>query len=398
MIEPAAQAPGLMRPRLRIAVVTETYPPEVNGVAMTLSHMVEGLLARGHEVDLVRPRQAGESTPAPRGLLRQALVGGLPIPRYPELKLGLPSIGRLRRLWLARPPDIVHLVTEGPLGAGALCVARRLRIPVSSDFHTRFDRYSSHYGIGLLAGLVGAYLKAFHRHTRCTFVPTRELADFLAASGFGELAVIARGVDTTLFAPQRRDAALRREWGACAEETVALFVGRLAPEKNLPLVLAAFAALRERAPSARLVLVGDGPLRRDLQSRNPDVVFAGMRQGVDLARHYASADLFLFPSTTETFGNVILEALASGLPVVAYDYAAGREHIAHGTAGLLAPLDDADAFCRQSADLGTGGRDLPAMGRAARQAAEPMDWAGVNERFSLALETLAHAEKLPRHW
>lgn len=384
----AAAGDRLGRP-LQISVVTETYPPEVNGVAMTMAHMVAGLLEQGHAVHLVRPRQGDEAVPAPAGGLSQTLVRGLPIPRYPELKLGLPSTGTLRRLWTARRPDVVHLVTEGPLGFGALRVARRLGIPLCSDFHTRFDHYSRHYGLGPLGGAVGAYLAAFHRRTRCTFVPTRELAEFLTGAGFGRVSVIARGVDTALFDPGRRSAALRAAWGAGPQDPVALFVGRVAPEKNIPLLLEAFAGARRSFPAARLVIVGDGPLRRPLQARSPGVCFAGMRQGEDLAAHYASADLFLFPSLTETFGNVILEAMASGLAVLAFDYAAGREHIVDGHSGLLAPAGDAAAFCRLAHQAVQASATLAPMRLRAREAACRVDWASVNRRFAQALERAA---------
>ena len=308
---------------LRVALVTETFPPEVNGVAMTIGRMLDGLLARGHRIQLARPRQHRGDAPRNGPQLEELLLAGVPLPRYQGLRMGLPAGGALARAWERWGPDIVHVVTEGPLGWSALNLARRLGLPATTDFHTNFHSYSTHYGFGLLKSVIGAHLRRFHNRALCTFVPTWQLREELRLDGYRGLEVVARGVDTRLFDPVRRSAALRRQWGAGEDDPVAIYVGRIAPEKNLPLVLSAFAAMRQRAPRARLVLVGDGPARAQLQRQHPEHVFAGMRVHEDLACHYASGDVFLFPSVTETFGNVTVEAMASGLAVVAFDYAAG---------------------------------------------------------------------------
>jgi glycosyltransferase involved in cell wall biosynthesis len=306
--------------KLRIAVVTETYPPEINGVAMTISRMVEGL-RQNHEVELIRPRQNKQDSAKQELSLQEVLVRGFPIPRYPDLKLGLPAKQRLVKLWTENRPDVVHLVTEGPLGSSALAAARKLGIPVSSDFHTNFHSYSRHYGFGWLYKTVAAHLRNLHNRTDATLVPTRELRDTLAKDGYMNLQVVARGVDTTLFHPSKRSKALRREWGLVGDDLAVIYVGRISAEKNLPLVLRTFKAMQAINPNLKLVLVGDGPVRADLQRQNSGYIFAGMRTGEDLAAHYASGDIFLFPSMTETYGNVTVEAMASGLAVVAPDHA-----------------------------------------------------------------------------
>jgi glycosyltransferase involved in cell wall biosynthesis len=168
-----------------------------------------------------------------------------------------------------------------------------------------------------------------------------------------------------------------------------MYVGRIAPEKNLPLVLAAFERIKSRLPSSRLVMVGDRPLRPILLQRHSEHIFAGVRRDEDLAAHYASGDLFLFPSVTETFGNVTVEAMASGLAVIAYDYAAGREHIEHGRSGLLVPFDDAPSFIQISADLAADRALMERLRRDARAAAERIDWNEVIDTFDLALSGLA---------
>lgn len=276
---------------LRVAVVTETYPPEVNGVAATASRVVEGLRLRGHELQVVRPRQAADGGPveAPPS---DYLTRGVPIPRYPQLKLGLPSRRALARLWTVRRPDVVHLVTEGPLGWSALNAAAQLKLPMVSDFRTNFQAYSSHYGVGWLQKPILSYLRKFHNRVRSTMVPTEAMRHELAAQGFQRLRVVSRGVDTGLFNPARRSPALRAQWQAGPHSMVAICVGRLAREKNLELVLEAFDAMRAAAVDMRLVLVGDGPEKERLARARPDVIFAGQRQGEDLAAHYASADVF----------------------------------------------------------------------------------------------------------
>lgn len=376
--------PAAMR-KMRVAMVTETYPPEINGVAMTMGRIVSGLQARGHTVQLIRPRQHPEDCAVEQPLFEEVLQRGVPIPRYDALKLGLPAKQALLRLWAKLRPDIVHVVTEGPLGWSALAAASKLKLPVTTDFHTNFHSYSAHYGVGWLKTPITAYLRKFHNKALSTLVPTESLRRELAALGFRNLEVVARGVDTALFNPQRRSAALRREWGVKDGEPVALSVGRLAPEKNLPLVLRSYRLMRELQPLLRLVLVGDGPERARLARDNPDVVFAGMRIGEDLAAHYASADVFLFPSMTETYGNVTVEAMASGLAVVAYDYAAAQQHIRHSQNGVLVPFGAADDYAQAAAALANDTARIKVLGANARTTTEKLDWSCIVAEFEQAL-------------
>lgn len=365
------------RTALRIAVVTETYPPEINGVARTVGLMVDELLARGHEIDLFRPRQATDVSAAPAAPtpgLAQRLTLGFRIPNYPELQIGIIGTRRLVDAWTARRPDIVHVITEGPLGWSALRAARKLGIPVVSDFHTNFHDYSRHYGFGWIAGIITGYLRALHNRSDRTFVPTHEMRDRLRALGFRGLTVVGRGIDTQLFSPEKRSDELRRSWKCDAGSLVALYVGRLAAEKNMRLFVQSVRAARYARPDLSVVIVGDGPLGRGLRAENPDFHFAGMRTGEDLAAHYASADLFVFPSLSETFGNVTMEALASGLGVVAFDYAAAREHIVHGYNGLVAPCGDEFTFRWYALQLAGAAQDLQLLRQRARHTAERLSW------------------------
>lgn len=390
-----APEPAVSR-RLRVCIVTETYPPEVNGVAMTVENLVGGLLARGHQVQLVRPRQSAADRPYRDGALAVEPQSGMALPFYHGLRMGFPAGSRLARLWRQAPPNVVHVATEGPLGGSAARAARRHHLPILSSFHTNFHVYSGHYGFGFLRGPITAYLRRFHNRCDCTLVPTEELAGQLRSLGFRCVRVLSRGVDTRLFSPARRSPALRRSWGAGADDLVVLYVGRLAAEKNLELAVRAFQAIQREWPRARFVLVGDGPLAAELREKYPDFVFCGTRRGEDLAAHYASADLFLFPSLSETFGNVILEAMASGLAVAAFDYAAARQHVDHGRSGLRAPLGDDAAFVALARDLAGDCEHLRTLGRQARRAAETVDWGHIYHHLEAIFQAYAGERRQQR--
>jgi glycosyltransferase involved in cell wall biosynthesis len=378
---------------LRVAVVTETYPPEINGVARTVGLMVEALCERGHEVQLVRPRQRNERACPPDEGPEERLVAGFPIPFYRHLQMGFARPGALEREWTKWRPDLVQVVTEGPLGWAAVSAARRLGIPVCSDFHTNFHSYSRHYGLGVLAGVVSRYLRALHNRTDCTLVPTAEMQSSLEALAFERVNVVGRGVDTWLFSPARRSERPRATWGCRGAETVVLYVGRLAPEKNLGLFVEGALAMRAIDASLRVVLVGDGPQGAELRARHPDFVFAGTRTGKDLAEHYASADVFLFPSTTETFGNVTLEAMASGLAIVAYDYAAARQYLRHGASGLLAAPGDRTTFIRMAEQLARDSELRLRLRSEARRAAEEASWSRAFDDLERVFRKLVAANR-----
>jgi glycosyltransferase involved in cell wall biosynthesis len=372
---------------MRVAIVTETYPPEINGVALTVAGLASGLRHNGHEVQLIRPRQPQVQDTAEAD--NDVLVRGMRLPRYPGLRIGLPARRRLHMLWKNTLPDALYVATEGPLGHSALRVAGSLGIPACTGFHTRFDEFVRYYGFGLLAPIVLRYLRHFHRRSAATLVPTAELADFLRAQGFGKVELLRRAVDTRLFSPERRDMELRAGWGIGPEQLAAIHVGRLAAEKNLHLAVRAFRTIQAQRPDARFIFVGDGPMRAALEAQNPDFVFCGMQHGEALARHYASGDLFLFPSITETFGNVTLEALASGVPVVAFDYGAAREHLDEAC-GRRVPFGNGAAFVQAACELAARtDTDRTAMRHAARRAVDTLDPQTVCSSFAGLLAGLA---------
>ncbi len=391
---PEVECHAPSRSCLRIAVVTETWPPEVNGVAVALAQLVTALRRLGHEIQLVRPRQTpGDAVVGPQE--GEVLTSGMPIPRYPHLRMGLPCRRRLARVWTQHRPDIVHVATEGPLGWSALQAARALRLPITSDFRTNFHAYSTHYGVGWLREPILGYLRQFHNGCGRTMVPTEALRAELEGCGLHRLAVVARGVDTERFDPRRRSVAMRHAWGVGDDsQPVVLYVGRLAAEKNLGVLASAFAAVQAAVPDARFVVVGDGPARDALQAACPAAHFAGQRHGTDLATCYASADVMLFPSCTETFGNVTVEAMASGLPVVAFDHAAAGQLIRSGHNGMLAPWADVGAFTRAAIELTADAARRRRLGRAARDTVMPLAWSAIAMRVEAILRQVIseHAE------
>ena len=391
--------------RLRIAVVTETYPPEVNGVSLTLSQLVANLIERQHSIQLVRLRQPGDvwaGLPTGAALARHGeaanteapiLMRGIPIPRYPGLRMGLPCKGSLVKLWSVRRPDVVHIATEGPLGWSALKAAQQLKLPVSSDFRTNFHAYSRHYGVGVLFRSIMLVLRKFHNRTHLTLVPTPALKTQLEAAGFKRLAVVGRGVDAGLFHPDRRSPSLRAQWGLRPDSLAVVYMGRLASEKNLPLVVSAFEAIAQQRPDARLVLIGDGPLRAALQAQCPRAIFTGMLRGIDLAQALASTDLFLFPSETETYGNVVVEAMASGVPTVAYRMAAAAELIQSGINGWTAEPGKANGFIQAALDAARDDVHRNVVARRCAADIQGLDWSTVTQQFERALLRLVDEQQ-----
>ena len=356
---------------------------------MTLSHLVEGLAHRKHTLTVIRPRQTAGERPTLGKTYGEELFQGVPIPGYPLLRLGLPARSALLRSWKKLRPDLVHIATEGPLGYSALMAARRLGIPISSSFHTNFHSYSQHYGFPFLARIALGYLRHFHNRTLATLSPTTELNDALTGDGFKNMRLLARGVNTQVFSPAHRSESLRQRYGARPQDLLVVHVSRLAPEKNYPLLLKAFAAVRQTQPTAKFVIVSDGPMRKKLTRAHPDISFTGFLPRDALAAHYASADLFLYPSLTETFGNVVTEAMASGLSVVAFNYAAAARYIRHLHNGWLVSLGDSDAFVDAAIRV-SGDAPLRAkFGPEARKTAEGISWDQVIDGLERDLLELA---------
>lgn len=365
---------------MKLDIVTDTFVPDVNGVAMTLGRLTEGLRRRGHEVHVIHTGiTAGTG---------ETCVAAIPLPGYKEVRVGLPRPFELRVRWMSKRPDAIYVATESLLGKSALKAARALGIPVASGFHTNFHQYMAQYGMAGFKPMAMAYLRHFHQRADRTLTPSRDMVDRLRSEGFENVQLLGRGVDTGLFSPCKRCETLRSEWGARVATPVAIMVGRVAPEKNFDLALRTFERMRQTVPDVRCVVVGDGPLRARLEENHPWIVFAGVKSGEELARYFASADVLVFPSETETFGNVLLEGMASGLATVSYDYAAAALHVKAGENGLKAAKGDSEGFIELalSALSLRVGADLR---EAARETAETLGWDNVVREFENTLHEIS---------
>lgn len=371
----------LVRPRLRIAIVTETWSPEINGVALSLLQLCKGLQKQGHKILLIRPEQKNQCKEFEPN--KECLVKAQSIPKYTDMQFGLPQYLKVSQAISNFSPNVVHIVTEGPLGFAALQAAKSNGIPVSSGFHSSFHELSRFFDLAFLLKPIQKYLRWFHNSTQLTCVPSLDTEKALRQFGITcPLVVVGGGVDVERFSPQYRSESLRQKWGVNKNTRVMLYVGRLSPEKEIGVLLEAYAAIQkqndrcvEKSRDVKLVIVGDGPDKSDLEKMpSADrVIFTGSLSGIQLAEAYASADVFVFASQVETFGNVVLEAMASGLPVVAYDNACSHLHIKHQVSGWLSPLGEKQHFIQQVLNL-PDNQTLHRMGEVAVQDVKNIGW------------------------
>ena len=380
------EAPNLKH----IAIVTETYYPEINGVANTLQHWVQGMLSQNIKVTLIHPEnEDSQELPHKSEQFHVFPVPGKPIPFYKSLRFGLPCKKRLVDFWSRTKPEVVYVATEGPLGLSALNAAKLLKIPVVSGLHTNFHHYMSHYKLSWLSPFVFKYLRYFHNRCDRTLVPTQIQQEELLSKGFERVHVLSRGVDTTKFSPVHRCDKLRASWGVSPSEKVLLYVGRIAAEKNIQLALETYHAIKVKHPETKFILVGNGPKFEEIAKQHPDIILAGVKRDSELARYYASGDLFLFPSKTDTFGNVVLEALSSGLPVISFDYAAGHFLMTDRVNGLLIPMNKDSLFISSSVSLfNTPNENWEEMSQQARNVATQYSWEAITDEFIHGLSTV----------
>lgn len=365
---------------MKVAYFTESLLPHVDGVSRTLAQLFGTLEQRGVDFRVWSPFVPG---PEVSWSARVRPVRYVRFPLYPDYRVSLPwGHGAVRELD-AWGPDLVHVVSPTPLASWAQRYARRRGIPVVSSFHTHFVSYFAYYGVPRLEGGGWALLRRFYDRCARVYVPSANMIRELDEHGVapGRLELWSRGIDLARFSPGHRDPALRAAAGAEGDTPVVLMVSRLVKEKDLADLVGMDRALREAGHRFRLVLVGDGPMRGELLAALPGAHFAGHQSGEALARWYASGDVFVFPSTTETFGNVVLEAMASGLPAVVVDRGGPPGLVDAGRTGWIARHNDpADLAAKVGALLADPGLRAR-MGEAAREAARDRDWAAINGRL-----------------
>lgn len=361
---------------MRIAFCTDSLPPVVDGVTRALRELVPTLLESGADFLFVSAVTPDRAFPARD---RVHHVGSVPFPLYRSYRLALPVARRLDPVLDRFAPDVLHVVTPSLLGLFGVRYGRRRGVPVVASFHTDFVSLFRHYGLGWLEGLGKRLMRRFYNQCAVTLAPSQTTAAMLRDHGIPNVALWPRGVSRERFAPSFRSAALRARLDGGAP--ILLYVGRLAKEKNLEYLVAAARQLEQWDVSFKLVLVGEGPMRAQLERELPRAHFAGFVPADRLAPWYASADLFVFPSTNETFGNVVLEAFASGLPVVAVDKGGVRELVTPGRDGVLAQPGNPLAFAEEIRFLLAHPGLRARLGERARATATEHSWAAVNERL-----------------
>jgi len=364
---------------MNLAIVTDTYPPDINGAALTLGRFTQSLIELGHTVNVIHTGPANASY--------ETSLSGFRFPFYKEVNIGYPQFFKLRSIWKKQQPDVVYVATEGFLGVSGMLAARHLNIPLAAGFHTNFHQYLKRYFIPQVERPVLAILRGIHNYCDATIVPSMYTHNNLMRQGFKNLRVVGRGVNTTRFSPSQRSIKLRESWGADDDTCVIIIVGRIAKEKNLEIALQTIQKIKTQR-KLKVVIVGDGPLKSSFENEYSSSIFhwTGLKRGKELAQHYASADVMFFTSETETFGNVIIESLASGLITVAYDYAAAHDHIIDGKNGYTAPQKNIEQLT-EKLKLAIENKDDTQMKYQARESTIQLTWLEISKQFAEALES-----------
>jgi len=362
---------------LRVALFTGNYNYVRDGANQALNRLVGYLLRQGAAVRIYSPRT---DTPAFPSVGKVVGVPAVPVPGRAEYRLPICIPPRVKRDIKAFNPTIFHVASPEFLGHGAVALARKWNLPAVASVHTRFETYFRYYGLAFVEPLVEAMLRRFYRRCDAIFAPSESMAQLLRDQRMSfDVGIWSRGVERDLFCPHRRDPAWRRGLGIGDEDVVIGFVGRLVMEKGLDVFSDTIDQLMRRQIRHRVLVIGDGPARDWFEKRLPDAVFAGFQKGSDLGRAIASADILFNPSVTETFGNVTLEAMAAGLPVVAARATGSQSLVDEGVTGRLIRPGAIAAFADALAHYCENPAARAAAGQAGREASEQYGWDHVNQ-------------------
>ncbi|MBC7897860.1 MAG: glycosyltransferase family 1 protein [Cytophagaceae bacterium] len=380
----------------RILFCSDTFPPQVNGVSVVTALSVNGLAERGWECAVVAPRyphiarDAFANDAAYAAAARGASIGSVPLPGYPDIRLTMPGHPAIARCIDRFRPDVVHAATEFSIGWTGLRAARQRGIPVTTSYHTDFARYTDAYGVPALRRLVTRHVAAFHRQAACTFTPSEPARRDLEAIGVAA-ETWGRGVDTDLFHPRHRSVILRDAY-VRPDACLLLHVGRLAAEKGVERIVEAYDRARQLLPegAVHLVIAGAGPREPHLRAMGTRHItfLANLDRQTVLPRLYASADAFVFSSLTETLGLVVLEAMASGLPVLATPAGGVADHLRDGINGLAYPANDVDALARHMVTIALDTNHRKQLAAGARATAERLTWSAELDRLDARYRTI----------
>ena len=375
---------------MRIAIFSDTFVPQVNGVARTVARLVDYLDKKNIPNLVFSPSYGGPHNNKDYNVFS---VPGFNFPLYPECKLALPMYRAMHRKLAEFKPEVIHLVTPFTIGLCGLKMAAKTGIPPVASFHTDFPGYLNYYGFGMLEKLSWQFLRWFHNRCAANFTPSKETQKLLKINGIKNVGIWGKGVDADLFNPARHSIKTKTMY-VPVDKFSFLYVGRLAPEKSLDVLFKAYRLVKKSHPEAHLVITGDGPIYGKLvREAPPEVTFTGYKSGLALAEVYASCDAFVFPSSTETYGLVILEALASGLPVLAA-YAGGvKENLMHTYNGLACLPGDPEDLAAKMEMLLADRKMHATMARNARQFAEQKSWDSVFEGLLRDYEHILYCPK-----
>jgi len=369
---------------MRVALFTDTFLPDVNGVARTLGRWAEYLEKNGASCRVFAPHSDNENGSDYNNTMVERFYS-IPFLLYPECKLAIPNPILIKRALKEFKPDLIHVATPFNLGLYGLHYAKKHNIPIVASYHTHFDQYLQYYKIQWVESMLWKYMTWFHQACRKVYVPSESTLKHLEHKGFHGLEVWSRGVDVSRFHPEVDRAAVLRRYGVSEEDFVLLYVGRLAPEKSADVALEAFSRLPERIrEKAKFIVAGDGPLFKEYTETyygNPSLVFPGFVQGQELSELYAAADLFVFPSATETFGNVVLEAMASGTAVIGAAAGGVSDTVRHGRNGLLCRPGDAGDFMQAICSLHDDPSLRASLAAGGRQHALQQSWDSIFSRL-----------------
>ncbi|MFC0274236.1 glycosyltransferase family 4 protein [Metabacillus herbersteinensis] len=372
---------------MRVAIFTDTFAPDVNGVARTLKRFTDYLESKGYEFKVFAPESTNDS------LFSSHIhrFASLPFFLYPECRLALPNMVQVKTELQRFKPDIIHVATPFNIGFCGLHYAKKLNIPVVGSYHTDFDQYLEYYDLQFFSKFLWKYMHWFHRPLRKIFVPSQETLEQLRKQGFMNLRIWGRGVDCSLFHPNYNLAEVREAY-QIKEKFILSYVGRLAPEKDIETLMKLTTQLPENIrDNVHWLIVGDGPLKEEMMKSSPEnMTFAGYLNGVNLAKVYASSDLFVFPSPTETFGNVVLEAHAAGTPVIGANSGGVKNIIQQGKTGFLCEPKNIDQFSTAIHTILTNETLQKDMGNNAHAYALTQTWSqifdGLLKEYEGALE------------
>ncbi|WP_088066451.1 glycosyltransferase family 4 protein [Gottfriedia luciferensis] len=368
---------------MRIAIFTDTYIPQVNGVAKTLNRFTNYLKDHGHSYHVFAPEDNGICSTKDVTRLK-----AVPFKIYPECKISFPNLSKMKKTLKEFNPDIIHIATPFTIGLSGLHIAKKMKIPLVASYHTNFDHYLEYYNLTFLENILWKYLDWFHKPTQKIFVPSNDTLNHLVTKGFNNVSIWTHGVDCSIFQPVANNDEIKQKYNITSKYTIC-FVGRIAPEKDLETLSKIINYTKQRfGKKLTWLIVGDGPKKEEMMNKTGtnQIIYTGYLQKKELVEIYSMSDLMVFPSDTETFGNVVLEAMACGTPVIGASAGGVRNIIRDYSTGILCEPKNTSSFCQAIEDCLHETEMLKRMSKKARDYALTQDWNSIFNKLVLDYE------------